>query len=298
MNKANEILNQTIEAYKQGKSGADMPTGRNIPEGMRPLELAALGYKLSDREAETKRRPAKDRLDSVLTRLPDAYIDLVKSPPTKEEAKFLTRDMQTLMSELEQANKGLGAIPNMERTIRNVESQMSQAIVDQEPDQYNNLKVSLEKEKRTLGNIQRFVNDTLRAATAYHQNNPMDIEKSKKVLSVLRTELSAPYSYSEAKDALPTHTKPVVQWLDDFKNKPSSDDRILAQKVLQAGNVDYQGMLTEVDRQGLSLTDKAVLEMRDRESGKTSPTVDKAAVSNTTTSPTTGNVATSNSGEG
>lgn len=113
---------------------------------------------------------------------------------------------------------------------------------------------------------------------------------------MLRTELSAPYSYSEAKDALPTHTKPVVQWLDALKDKPSLDDRILAQNVLQAGKVDYKGMLTEIERQDLPLTDKAVLEMRDREAGKASPTVDKGAVS-PTTSPTMGNVAPVPSGE-
>ncbi len=178
MSKQNDILNQTIEAYNKGKPGADMPAGQTKSlEGMRPLDMANLAYKLSDRGKETRKEAKKSSLDSVLTRLPDAYIDLVKSPPTKQEGKFLSRDMQSLMSELEQANKGMGAIPDMERTVRSIESQMSQAIVDQEPDRYNDLKLSLEKEKTTLGNIQRFVNDTLRAATAYHQNNPADIEK-------------------------------------------------------------------------------------------------------------------------
>ena len=54
-----------------------------------------------------------------------------------------------------------------------------------------------------------------------------------------------------------------LAWLDDVRGKPSLEDRILAQQVLEAGGVDHKGILTEVDRQGLSLTDMAVEELRE-----------------------------------
>jgi len=40
---------------------------------------------------------------------------------------------------------------------------------------------------------------------------------------------------------------------------------MLAKQVLEAGGVDAKSLLTEVERQGMSLTDRAVAEMRDAE---------------------------------
>ena len=124
---------------------------------------------------------------------------------------------------------------------------------------------------KKVAKIQQQVQDTIRAAKAYHEHNPQDIAKSSDMLKTLRTELSASYTYSEAKDNLPTHVKPVIQWLDDLKDKGSLDDRMLAKQVLDAGGVDAKSLLTEVERQEMSLTDRAVAEMRDAEAGKSSP---------------------------
>jgi hypothetical protein len=122
----------------------------------------------------------------------------------------------------------------------------------------------LKNEQKMLDEIRMKVADTIRAAKAYQENNPQDIAKSRDLLKTLRTELSSPYSYSEAKDNLSKLTKPVAQWLDDLRDKGSLDDRILAQNVLKGGNVDYEGILNEVERQGLSLTERAMAEQRNK----------------------------------
>jgi DNA repair ATPase RecN len=228
------------------------------------IEMAALGYKQGAREQETRRTPARHSLSRVKGQLHYDYAQLLESPPTKQEARFLSKDMQTLLQDLEYADKGMQAIPGIEQKIKNIESQMYQAMADKNPDKYNNLELSLRNEQKTLKDIQAKVEDSIRAAKAYHENNPGDIAKSRDMLKTLRTELSAPYSYSEAKDNLASHTKPVVQWLDDLKDKSILDDRVLAQNVLKAGNVDYKGILNEVERQGLSLTDQAIAEMREK----------------------------------
>ncbi len=239
--------------------------------GKSPLELASLGYKQAAREHETRRTPAKPTLSNVMGKLHYDFALLLKSPPIKQEAGFLSTDMQNLLQDLEYADKGMQAIPRLEQNIKGIESQMYQAMIDKQPDKYNELELSLNNEKRSLANIQQQVQDSIKAAKVYHEHNPQDIAKSRDMLKILRTELSAPYKYSEAKDNLPTHAKPVVQWLDDIRVKGSLEDRILAQKVLSEGGIDYKGILTEVERQGMSLTDQAVADMRDHEAGKPSP---------------------------
>jgi len=283
-------MERTINAAKRaylGKSDPDIPDSKpnegvvteellihkDHPEtrGKSPLELASLGYKQAAREYETRRTPAKSTLSNVMGKLHYDFALLLKSPPTKQEAKFLSRDMQTLLQDLEYADKGMQAIPRLEQKIKGIESQMYQAMIDKQPDKYNDLELSLRNEQKTLNEIQTKVKDSIRAAEAYHKNNPEAIRKSVDMLKTLRTELSAPYSYGEAKDSLPKLAKPVVQWLDDIRVKGSLEDRILAQKVLSEGGIDHKGILTEVERQGMSLTDQAVANMRDHEAGKPSP---------------------------
>jgi DNA repair ATPase RecN len=231
------------------------------------IEMAALGYKQGAREKETRRTPTKASLSKVKGELHYDYAQLLESPPTKQEARFLSKDMQTLLQDLEYADKGMQAIPGIEHKIKNIESQMYQAMADKNPDKYNNLELSLRNEQKALDEIRMKVGDTIRAAKAYHEHNPQDIAKSRDMLKTLRTELSSPYSYSEAKDNLSKLTKPVAQWLDDLRDKGSLDDRILAQNVLKGGNVDYKSILNEAERQGLSLTERAMAEQRDKEAG-------------------------------
>jgi hypothetical protein len=231
------------------------------------IENAKLGYKQGAREKETKKPPAKPTLSRVMGELHYDYAELLKSPPTKQEARFLSKDMQALLQDLEFADKGMQAIPGMEQEITRIENEMYEAMADKNPDEYNQLELSLRNEQKILKDIQVKVKDSIRAAKAYHENNRDDIRKSVDMLKTLRNELSSAYSYSEAKDNLPKLTKPVAQWLSDLKDKSSLDDRILAQNVLKAGNVDYEGILTEVERQGLSLTDRAIAEQRDKEAG-------------------------------
>jgi DNA repair ATPase RecN len=234
------------------------------------IEMASLGYKKGAREQETRRTPAKPTLSNVMGVLHYHFAELLVSPPTKQEARFLSKDMQTLLRDLELADKGMQAIPRLEQNIKDIESQMYEAIANMKPDKYNQLELSLKNEKESLANIQQKVKDSIRAANIYNENNPGDIAKSRDMLKTLRTELSSAYSYQEAKDNLPTHTKTVVQWLDDLKDKASLDDRIVAKKVLDGGGVDAKSLLTEVERQNLSLTDRAVAEMRDGEAGTAS----------------------------
>jgi hypothetical protein len=263
-----ELYRQTTDAYLQGKPAPDIPKPKDVPGGLTPLELGRLGYKQSARSEQTRRTPAKPTLSKVMGELHYDFVDLLKSPPTKQEARFLSRDMQTLLQDLGNADKGIQTIPRLEQRIRGIESQMYQAMIDKQPDKYNDLELSFNNERQSLAKIQQQVQDTIRAAKAYHEHNPQDIAKSSDMLKTLRTELSAPFTYSEAKDNLPTHTKPVIQWLDDLKDKGSLDDRMLAKQVLDAGGVDAKSLLTEVERQGMSLTERAVAEMRDAEAGK------------------------------
>lgn len=234
------------------------------------IEMAASGYKQGARQQEIRRTPAKPTLSKVMGELHYHFAELLTSPPTKQEARFLSKDMQVLLQDLEFADKGMQAIPRLEQNIKDIESQMYEAIANMKPDKYNELESSFNNEKQSLANIQQKVQDSIRAAKAYHENNPEDIAKSRDMLKTLRTELSSAYSYQEAKDNLPTHTKPVVQWLDDLKDKARLDDRMLAKQVLDAGGVDVKGILTKVERQDLSLVDKAVAEMRDSEAGTAS----------------------------
>jgi hypothetical protein len=266
-----ELYRQTADAYLQGKPAPNIPKPKDVPEGLTPLELGRLGYKQSARSEQTRKTPAKPALSKVMGELHYDFVDLLKSPPTKQEARFLSRDMQTLLQDLEYADKGIQTIPRLEQTIRGIESQMYQAMIDKQPDKYNDLELSLRNEQKTLDDIQVKVKDSIRAAEAFHSNNPEEIRKSLDTLKTLRTELSAPYRYSDAKDGMATHTKPVIQWLGDLKDKGSLDDRMLAKQVLDAGGVDAKSLLTEVERQGMSLTERAVAEMRDVEAGKSSP---------------------------
>jgi murein L,D-transpeptidase YcbB/YkuD len=232
------------------------------------IDMARLGYKQSAREKETKKTPGKPSLDRVIAALHYDYAQLLKSPPTKQEARFLSKDMETLLHDLEYADKGMQAIPGIEKRIDQIEARMYQAMADKNPDRYNELDLSLKNEQKILNEIQAKVKDSIRAAEAYHQNNTEDIWKSTDTIKTLRTELSAPYRYSDAKDGMPVHSKPVLNWLDDLKNKPSPDDRVLASKVLEQGGIDAKGILTEADRRDLSSVDKAVAEMREKGEAK------------------------------
>jgi DNA repair ATPase RecN len=234
------------------------------------IENARLGYKQGARERETKKPPAKPTLSRVMGELDYDFAELLRHPPTKQETRFLKKDMQTLLQDLELADKGMQAIPGMEQKLKQIEGEMYEAMADKKPDEYNKLELSLRNEQKILNDIQVKVTDSIRAAKAYHENNPEDIRKSVDMLKTLRNELSSAYSYSEAKDNLPKLAKPVAQWLSDLKDKSSLDDRILAENVLKAGNVDYEGILTEVERQGLSLADRAIAEQRDKEAGRAS----------------------------
>jgi hypothetical protein len=232
------------------------------------LEKARLGYKQSTREKEIRKIPAKPSLNRVMAGLHYDYAQLLKSPPIKEEARFLSKDMETLLQDLEYADKGMQAIPRIEQRIARIQGDMYQAMADKNPDKYNDLDLSLKNEQKMLNEIQAKVKESIRAAEAYHQNNPEDVRKSLDTLKTLRTELSAPYRYSDAKDGLPTHTKPVLSWLDDLKNKPTMEDRVLAGKVLEEGGIDAKGILTEADRRDLSSVDKAVAEVREKGEAK------------------------------
>jgi hypothetical protein len=73
------------------------------------IEMAASGYKQGATEQETRRTPAKPTLSRVMGELHYDYAELLKSPPTKQEARFLSKDMQALLQDLEFADKAMQA---------------------------------------------------------------------------------------------------------------------------------------------------------------------------------------------
>ncbi len=73
--------------------------------------------------------------------------------------------------------------------------------------------------------------------------------------------------YSEAKSGIPPHKKPVLNWLNDLRDKASLEDRLLAKEVLDKGGIDAKAILTEVERQGMSNVDRAIAEAQDRQKG-------------------------------
>jgi hypothetical protein len=97
------------------------------------IEMAALGYKQGAREKETRRTPVRPSLGRVIGKLHSDFAQLLESPPTRQEARFLSRDMQTLLQDLENADKGMQAIPRIEQNVTQIESGMQQAIVDMKP---------------------------------------------------------------------------------------------------------------------------------------------------------------------
>ena len=135
------------------------------------IEMAASGYKRGAREKETRRTPAKPTLSNVMGVLHYHFAELLVSPPTKQELRFLSKDMQTLLRDLEMADKGMQAIPRLEQEIKNIESQMYEAIANMKPDKYNQLESSLKNEKESLANIRQKVKDSIRAANIYNENN-------------------------------------------------------------------------------------------------------------------------------
>jgi hypothetical protein len=50
--------------------------------------------------------------------------------------------------------------------------------------------------------------------------------------------------FSSSRSAV--HKKPVLNWLNDLKEKASLEDRLLAQKILTDRGIDARGLLTEV----------------------------------------------------
>ena len=232
---------------------------------MNNRETAIQGYKQSQREKELRGTPHKPSMDKVMGVLPSAYAELLKSPPTKQETKFLSRDMETLMQDLGFADKGLQAIPQLEQGIKGIEVDMYRAMAEQQPEKYNGLASSLKNEQKILVGIQEKIADTLRGAKAYHENNPEDVAKSREMLKTLRTQLSASYEYGDAKDNLPKLTKPVVQWLDDLKDKGNIEDRLLAQKVLKQGGIDAKSLLAGAEKQRMGILDQTLIDMRAEE---------------------------------
>jgi hypothetical protein len=124
----------------------------------------------------------------------------------------------------------------------------------------------LEVAERQLAKFRQMADNAIASAKSYHEHNPTAIKDATDRLSLLRKELQASYDYRDAKDSLPPLTKTVGGWLHDLtmQGQPSSDKRRLAEQTLKAGGIDYQGLMTEADRRGLSLTDKAIAEQKDQ----------------------------------
>jgi len=95
------------------------------------IEMARLGYKQYAREKETRRTPVKPTLSRVMGELDYDFAELLRRPPTKQEARFLSNDTQTLLQDLEYADKGMQAIPGMEQKLKQIEGEMYEAMAEE-----------------------------------------------------------------------------------------------------------------------------------------------------------------------
>lgn len=277
------ILDQTKQAY-QDKPGADIPVSGSVPTNKTVLELASLGYAKEAREKEVKRTPSKPTLKNVLDlidqeRLPEGLRAIAKSPPSKEDLRYLPKEVQRLVMELSTLDKAIEAIPNVEKNVGLLRSQkdswtggaIKAGITDKQAS-VNGLSYPhhLDIEERALSKINSERDSIVRGARAFAENNPQLVEKANSALEMLARELQSPLSFEEAKAGIPLHKKTARQWLQDVRDKPSLDDRLIAMGVLDDAGIDHKAILTEVDRQGLSLTDRRIEEMRDKQENQNS----------------------------
>ena len=274
------IIDQTKEAY-QDKLGTDIPTPIERDLSFKSnIEKAALGYAKEAREKEIKRTPSKSTLRNVLAlidqgRLPEGLAAIAKSPPTKEDARYLPVEVQRLVNDLTILNKAIDAIPITENNVQELrnlkESWTGEAIkagITDKQSSVNGLSYPhhLDIEEKALSKINSERDSIIRGAREYAKNNPDIMKGVNQRLEVLVKELPALQPYNEAKAGIPLKTKTARMWLDDVAGKPSLDDRILAQRVLEKAGIDHKAILSEVSRQGLSETDKAIEEMREQKS--------------------------------
>lgn len=226
------------------------------------FELARLGYQQSARHQELKRPTAKGSLDLPLH---SDYRELLKSPPSRDESRYLSQDIEKLMDDLDMADKTAKAIPRLEQDVANLQGRLIQLTLDRKVEQANRAKLDLEVAERQLSKFRQMADNAIASAKTYHDNNPQAIKDATDRLSMLRKELQAKYDYADAKDSLPPLTKTVGGWLHDLtmQGQPSSDKRRLAEQTLKAGGIDYASLVKESDRRGLSLTDKAIAEQKD-----------------------------------
>lgn len=282
---SDNILAQTKEAY-QSKAAPDMALYQSrVPIDKSLLELASEGYARSAREKEVKKASAKSTLWHVISlinegRLPESLRAIADSPPATEELKYLSRDVQILATDLEQLDKAIGGMGNIEAKVKEqdwqkhdwIKEAIRQGVTDRSK-KLGDLEYphQLEATQKSLAKATTFIDQTIGGVKNYQNNNPDAIKKATERLTTLRKELQVPMPYSEAKSGLPAHKKPVLAWLEDLKVKGSLEDRLLAQKALAEAGIDAKGILTEVEREGMSLADKAIAELRDKEAGISSP---------------------------
>jgi hypothetical protein len=209
--------------------------------------------------------------------LPEELRTLAENPPSKEEAKYLSRDTQIMIGELSLLNKGMENMPKIREQVDKFKAQRDdwtlKAVRQGETDKGKVLDGvayphGLETQEKIARSISSEMDRITTGAEAYTKNNSDIIKKDVDRLSTLRRELQAPMPYSEAKSGIPLHKKPVVNWLDDLRDKGSLEDRLLAKQVLDKGGIDAKAILTEADRQGLSTVDRAVAEAQERQEGK------------------------------
>jgi len=247
------------------------------------IQMATLGYAKSARESELRKTARKPALKNVIRlidegKLPTSLRPLAENPPTRDEVKYLPLDVQTMSDELAMLDKGIESLPKIEKEVQTLQTQKDDWIreairlgITDKSKTANNLTypMQLEAVQKSLSNISSGMDGFVKGSLNYATNNPDAIKKSIERLNQLRVEIQAPQPYQEAKSDIPARKKPVLNWLTDLKEQGSLEDRLLAKQVLDSAGIDAKRIFTEVDRQGMSLADKAVTEMRDKEAGST-----------------------------
>jgi hypothetical protein len=271
------IIADMIIAAREKQQVPDVPKAA-AKSNRTTLEEASLGYSLAARDQEIQKGPAKPPLLNVLSlisqkALPESLRPLAENPPTREEARYLARELQTLADELAMLDKTIGAIPNVEGQVKTLRSQkdswMREAIesgVTEKSRNVNGLDYphGLETAEKMAFKFASERDSIIRGASTFASNNAETVKEATNRLGVLRMEFQEPMPYAEAKAGIPGHKKSVRAWLDDVSNKPAFEDRLLAEKVLAGGGINARAILTEVQRDGMRPFDKAVTEAVER----------------------------------
>lgn len=273
--RANRIADAILARLPQSQPAPEAPK-RDL-SGMTPNELASLAYSLNDRERDTRKVAAKPALSNVLDmidrkELPEALRPLALQPPTKQEARYLPKDVQTLISELDMLDRVKGALPGIETEVKTMTDQREAWIREAARSgiTYHDAIVNgivyphnLESTERTLTKFTTERDAIVRGSKNFAEHNPDLVQRAVDRMTSLRNELDAPITYAEARDGIPVNRKTVAGWLEDIRNKPGIENRLLAQQVLSRAGVDARAIFTEVERDGMDRVDRAIAESKD-----------------------------------